>query len=59
MIPMGTNFQMIFFRSRKGPVLVKMLYNEAETAIKAVPAYSGPYYRWSDLRDYFLKISED
>lgn len=59
MIPMGTNFQMIFFRSRKGPILVKMLYNEAETAIKAVPAYSGPYYRWSDLRDYFLKISED
>ena len=58
-MPMASNFQMIFYRNRKGETLVKMLFNEKETAIKAVPAYSGPYYRWEDLRDYFVRISSD
>jgi len=61
MVPMGANFQMVFYRPRRkdGPVLVKMLYDEAETAIEAVPAYDGPYYRWSDLRAYFVGMSSD
>lgn len=58
-IPMASNFQMIFYRNRKGETLVKMLYNEKETTIKAVSAYEGPYYRWEDLRDYFVRISAD
>jgi len=58
-IPMGSNLQMVFYRSKKGEVLVKILYNERETAIPAVPAYQGPYYRWSDLRAYLVSISED
>ena len=58
MVPMGTNLQLIFYRNCKGEVLVKMLYNEAETAIKAVPAYQGPYYRWEDLREWFVSRSK-
>ncbi len=49
---MGTNFQMVFFKNRKGEVLVKMLVNERETFIPAVKAFEGPYYRWTDLREY-------
>ncbi|MGM9735009.1 MAG: histidine-type phosphatase [Candidatus Cryptobacteroides sp.] len=51
-IPMATNFQMVFYRSKKGDVLVKMLYNEQETVIPALEPLYGPYYRWSDLRPY-------
>jgi len=58
-VPMGTNLQMIFYRNKKGEVLVKVLYNERETAIPAVPAFSGPYYRWEDLKPYLVRISED
>lgn len=54
MIPMGSNLQMIFYRNRKGQVLVKLLYNEKETKIPALQAYSGPYYRWDELRSYLI-----
>lgn len=58
MVPMATNLQMIFYRNCDGDVLVKLLYNEAETAIKAVPAYVGPYYKWEDLREWFVSRSK-
>ena len=58
-IPMGSNLQMVFYRNRKDVVLVKFLYNEKETALPAVSAYEGPYYRWDDLRAYLVRISED
>lgn len=51
---MASNIQMIFYRNRKGGILVKILHNEAETTIKAVPAFSGPYYKWEDLRAYLV-----
>ena len=56
---MGTNLQMVFYRDRKGDVLVKILYNERETKIPAVEAWQGPYYRWEDLRAHLVRISED
>lgn len=58
-VPMGTNLQMVFYRDRKGDVLVKILYNEQEMKIPAVKAYNGPYYRWEDLRAHLVSISED
>ena len=58
-VPMGTNLQMVFYRDKKDNILVKILYNEKETAIPAVPAFSGPYYRWEDLKAYLVRISED
>ncbi|MCQ2174619.1 MAG: histidine phosphatase family protein [Bacteroidales bacterium] len=56
---MGSNFQMIFYRNARGEVLVKMLHNERETSIEAVPAFSGPYYKWTELRKYFLSLLPD
>ena len=51
---MATNLQMVFYRSRKGPVLVKFLLNEKETPVPALG--EGPYYRWEDVRNYWIGI---
>lgn len=55
-MPMASNLQMIFYRNKKGDVLVKFLFNESETSIPALGP--GPYYRWSLIREYLVsKIS--
>lgn len=55
-MPMASNLQMIFYRNKKGVVLVKFLFNESETSIPALGP--GPYYRWSLIREYLVsKIS--
>jgi hypothetical protein len=51
---MATNIQMIFYKNKKGEVLTKVLYNEKEAVIPGFQPLSGPYYRWSDLKAYFL-----
>ncbi len=57
--PMGSNLQMIFYRPVESnspnadDVLVKLLLNEAEATLPGTPV-SGPYYRWTDLRKYYL-----
>ena len=56
---MATNFQMIFYRNKKGEVLVKMLYNEKEITIPALPSFSGPYYSWPALRAYLEPLFID
>ena len=56
-IPMGTNFQMVFYRNKKDDILVKMLYNEQETGIPALTPVSGPYYKWSDVREHFISVA--
>ncbi len=55
-MPMASNLQMIFYRNKKGDVLVKLLRNEVETTIPALPTVSGPYYSWSDLRAYLVGL---
>ena len=55
-MPMASNLQMIFYKDKKGDVLVKILRNEQETTIPALKPYKGPYYRWKDLRDYFVHL---
>ena len=49
-IPMASNLQMIFYRSKKGPVLVKFLYQEQERLLRGLKPVSGPYYRWDDVK---------
>lgn len=56
MMPMASNLQLLFYRNRKGDVLVKLVRNEKETRIPALTPVSGPYYRWSDLREYFASL---
>ncbi len=57
-MPMGGNFQMVFYRSTKDrDVLVKFLWNEKEASIPIAPQ-EGPYYRWRDVKDYCNGIIE-
>lgn len=55
--PMGSNIQMIFYRqegsTNADDVLVKVLLNEHECTLPVSPV-EGPYYRWTDLRKYYL-----
>lgn len=57
--PMGANIQFIFYRKNPSDkdILVKVLLNEEEATLP-LTAVSGPYYRWSEVREYYLnKIS--
>ena len=54
--PMACNIQLVFYRPKKGKsgdILVKALLNEHETTLPGQPI-EGPYYRWEDLRQYYL-----
>lgn len=58
LIPMAGNVQLVFYRNDAGDILVKALLNEREATLPGTPV-SGPYYKWSDLREYYLdKISK-
>lgn len=57
-IPMGSNFQMVFYRNSAGRILVKLLYNEKETIIPALEPYSGNYYEWETLRAWMTSRVE-
>lgn len=47
-VPLAANLQMVFYRNRKGNVLVKFLVNEHECSLRSLPG--GPYYAWEDVR---------
>ena len=53
--PMACNVQLIFYRPKKGngDILVKALLNEREMTLP-VKTTQHPYYKWSDLRQYYL-----
>lgn len=55
--PMACNIQLVYYRPKKadGDILVKALLNENEATIANLKPVTGPYYRWSDIRDYFIK----
>lgn len=50
---MASNLQLIFYRNRKGEVLVKFLYQEQERLLTGLEPVSGPYYRWEDVKTKF------
>lgn len=54
-VPLAANLQMVFYRNRKGNVLVKFLVNEQECTLSALPG--GPYYLWEDVRSLLDKHS--
>ena len=57
--PMGSNIQLIFYRSKKdkSDILVQALLNENEVGLPLQPAdgKDGCFYRWSDFRKYYLE----
>ncbi len=54
--PMGCNIQIIFYKpaNGEGDILIKVLLNENEARLP-LQAVAGPYYKWSDFRDYFKR----
>lgn len=55
--PMACNIQLIFYRPKKGKagdILVKALLNEREMKMP-VASDLHPYYKWADLKAYYLK----
>ena len=55
--PMASNIQLVFYRPKKGKsgdILVKAMLNEHEQTLPLTPI-SGLYYRWEDVREFFLK----
>ena len=55
--PMACNIQLVFYRPKKGKegdILVKALLNERE-AYMPTSTDQWPYYKWQDLREYYLK----
>lgn len=64
--PMACNLQLVFYRTKgagaatatrdsKGKdILVKVLRNENEARLP-IKTTTYPYYRWSDVRDYYLR----
>lgn len=59
--PMASNIQIIYYRpdgsTASEDVLVKVLLNEREVKLPVATA-TAPYYKWSDLRNYYLKKLE-
>lgn len=57
--PMACNIQCIFYRSKKADdILVKVLLNEKEATLP-IETDQYPYYKWADLRAYYLKKLDD
>lgn len=54
--PKACNIQMVFYQpmNGKGDILVKVLLNEHEATLP-IKCVEGPYCRWKDLRDYYLR----
>jgi len=46
------NIQLVFYRNKKGDVLLKCLLNEAEATLP-VPTNMAPYYKWEDFKNYY------
>ena len=53
--PMASNIQFVFYRSDVADkdVLVKVLLNEEEATLP-LQSETAPYYKWSDVRAYYL-----
>jgi hypothetical protein len=66
-IPMAANLQMVFYKAKNKPILVKFLYNEIEQMPgielelqspeqNAVKIAHGPYYYWNEIREFYRAI---
>ncbi len=54
---MSVNVQFVFYRNKKGEVLVRMLHSEKDRRIP-VKTDCYPFYKWEDFRAYCLKQCE-
>lgn len=57
--PMACNIQLIFYRSLSSPeIVVKVLLNETEADLP-IDSDIKPYYKWTDVRNYYMKKLHD
>ncbi|MCR5454145.1 MAG: histidine phosphatase family protein [Bacteroidales bacterium] len=58
-IPMGSNMQIVFYRSKKSPdILIKIMLNENEVKlpIASVSSDAPYYYKWRDVEKFWRDI---
>lgn len=53
---MAVNVQFVFFRNKKGEVLVKLLHSEREVRVKPLHTDTFPFYKWEEFREYCLSL---
>lgn len=53
-VPTAANIQFVFYKNSDNDILVKVLRNEQEIRLP-VETNTYPYYRWADLRTYYLE----
>ena len=53
--PMSLNTQFIFYRNRRGEILVRLLYNERDLALPVKDCGTPYFYRWEDFREFALQ----
>ena len=51
-VPMAANLQLIFYRNKKGHILVRLLLNENEVHLD-LPTLQAPYYDWNEVKTYW------
>lgn len=47
------NVQLIFYRNKRGSVLVKFLLNEKETLVHGLAPKTGCYYDWNSVKEFW------
>lgn len=53
--PMAATMYLLFARNKKGDTLVKLVINGDEASLP-LPAVSGPWYRWTDLKEHLNNL---
>ena len=55
-IPLSANIQWILYQKTgsKDDFLIKFLLNEKEAKLIGLPAQTFPYYKWSEVREFYL-----
>lgn len=57
-IPMAANVQFIFYRGKKGDLLVRVMYNEKDQVLPLQDQSLAPYYRWDAFEEHYRDVAE-
>ena len=57
-VPMAANVQMVFYKGRKGDILVRVMYNEKDQILPLPDQSLAPYYSWEAFKEYYRPICE-
>lgn len=59
-LPMASNVQFVFYRSKKDPsdILVRVMYNEQDQMLPLDDQSLAPYYKWSAFKAHYIPVME-